>query len=113
MSICIGDRVKIINNCAMLDKRCGVVTHKILGTDYLVVDVELAEDGSVVSILSHDFNLVPLVMDFLDDEEKMRDFLKLTRQAFLLSYNYISEEEYDATLRAAQNRIQERTKLTD
>ena len=37
---------------------------------------------------------------FLDDEEKMADFLMLTKKEFLYSYSYLSEAEYDATLEA-------------
>lgn len=38
------------------------------------------------------------VYDFLDDEEKMRDFKKLTKKDFLFSYSYLTEEEYDKTM---------------
>ena len=34
---------------------------------------------------------------FLDDEEKMADFEILSKEEFLSSYSYISEEEYDHT----------------
>lgn len=32
-----------------------------------------------------------------DDGEKMRDFFDLTKDEFLESYSYLTEEEYDAT----------------
>ena len=35
--------------------------------------------------------------DFLDDKEKMRDFIYLTKEEFLSSYNYLTEDEYDNT----------------
>lgn len=35
--------------------------------------------------------------DFLDDEEKMRDFKKLSKDDFLRSYSYLTEKEYDLT----------------
>jgi hypothetical protein len=35
---------------------------------------------------------------FLNDREKMQDFLALTKLEFLKSYSYITEEEYDTTL---------------
>ena len=35
--------------------------------------------------------------DFLTDAEKMRDFLKLTKEEFLTSYDYLTENEYDNT----------------
>ena len=39
------------------------------------------------------FEIVP----FVDDEEKMKDFFELTKEEFLESYSYLTEEEYDAT----------------
>lgn len=38
-------------------------------------------------------------LDFCDDEEKMVDFKTLTKEEFLFSYSYLTEEEYDATVR--------------
>ena len=38
---------------------------------------------------------------FIDDEEKMRDFRELSKEEFLASYNYLTEEEYDMTEREA------------
>lgn len=35
--------------------------------------------------------------DFCDDEEKMRDFAIMTKNEFLMSYSYLTEEEYDLT----------------
>lgn len=37
--------------------------------------------------------------DFLLDEEKMYDFVRLTKDEFLQSYSYLTEAEYDATMR--------------
>lgn len=37
-------------------------------------------------------------MNFIDDKEKIRDLFWLTREQFLQSYSYITEEEYDNTL---------------
>lgn len=34
---------------------------------------------------------------FTDDPAKMRDFRELSKEAFLQSYSYLSEEEYNAT----------------
>lgn len=41
-------------------------------------------------------------MDFLDDEEKMRDYFELTKDEFLKSYSYLTEENYDATTKALE-----------
>ena len=35
---------------------------------------------------------------FADDEEKMSDFKILTKEEFLFSYSYLTEEEYDLTV---------------
>ena len=35
--------------------------------------------------------------DFFDDEEKMVDFESMTKDEFLKSYSYLTEEEYDLT----------------
>lgn len=35
---------------------------------------------------------------FINDEEKMYDFHILTKQEFLESYSYLTEEEYDLTV---------------
>ena len=32
--------------------------------------------------------------DFIDDEEKMYDFVRLTKEEFLSSYSYLTEDEY-------------------
>ena len=36
-------------------------------------------------------------MDFVDDDEKMRDFFLLTKEEFLNLYEYLNEEDYEAT----------------
>ena len=35
---------------------------------------------------------------FIEDTEKMKDFLKLNKEDFLKSYSYLYEEEYVATV---------------
>jgi hypothetical protein len=42
--------------------------------------------------------------DFIDDEEKMKDFNELSKEEFLSSYSYITEEEYNLT-RLEQKKI--------
>lgn len=37
-------------------------------------------------------------MNFIDDKEKINDLFILTREDFLKSYSYLTEEEYDNTL---------------
>ena len=39
-------------------------------------------------------------MNFLDDEEKMRDFHDLSKEDFLRTYNYLTEDDYNATMEA-------------
>ena len=38
------------------------------------------------------------ITPFVNDGEKMRDFFDLTKEEFLESYSYLTEEEYDATV---------------
>ena len=35
--------------------------------------------------------------NFCDDTEKMVDFINLSKEEFLESYSYLTEEEYEAT----------------
>lgn len=35
--------------------------------------------------------------NFISDDEKMRDFIALSKDDFLAFYSYLTEEEYDAT----------------
>jgi len=37
------------------------------------------------------------MMDFTDDAEKMADYYTLTKEQFLRSYSYLTEEEYTLT----------------
>ena len=41
--------------------------------------------------------------NFLDDDEKMADFEILTKEEFLTSYSYLTEQEYDNTKREVKN----------
>lgn len=42
--------------------------------------------------------------DFINDEEKMIDFVNLSKEDFLLSYSYLTESDYDETMRLYNNR---------
>lgn len=42
--------------------------------------------------------------DFLDDAEKMRDFCELSKEEFLASYSYLTEEEYNLTMEKLVNK---------
>ena len=37
--------------------------------------------------------------DFIDDKEKMNDFFILSKEEFLKSYSYLTEQEYNNTQR--------------
>ena len=41
---------------------------------------------------------------FINDEEKMRDFKELSKEEFLESYSYLTEEEYDLTAKDVAKR---------
>ena len=68
---------------------------EIIGDDYPTyeesVNMTLREKG-------HYSSNIP-ARDFCDDEEKMADFNKLTKQEFLDSYSYLTEEEYQLTMK--------------
>ena len=40
---------------------------------------------------------------FTDDLEKMRDFYILSKSEFLESYSYLTEKEYDLTMKEINN----------
>lgn len=49
-------------------------------------------------------------LPFTDDEEKMVDFMNLTKEEFLESYSYLTETEYDATVKDVMKRMEEKIK---
>lgn len=49
--------------------------------------------------------------NFIDDKEKMRDFYELTKEEFLLSYSYLTEEEYDNTAKLVDEKEKEAEKI--
>lgn len=52
-------------------------------------------------------------MDFINDEEKMKDFYKLSKDEFLKSYSYLSEKDYDETRKIIDSRITKLSVLKD
>ena len=44
---------------------------------------------------------------FINDEEKMVDFFMLSKEEFLMSYSYLTEEEYEATCDAIMGKIKD------
>ena len=46
--------------------------------------------------------------NFIDDKEKMFDFIMLTKEEFLSSYSYLTKEEYENTLQFVKQKILER-----
>ena len=68
--------------------------NEIIGDDYPTyedsVNMTLREKGHYVCNIP--------ATDFTDDEEKMADFNKLTKQEFLDSYSYLTEQEYELTM---------------
>lgn len=73
--------------------------------------VDTAEDGLVFYPSDSDFGEYPEdvltkpdfrklpIRNFINDAEKMDDFLALTKEEFLNSYSYLTEQEYDNTLK--------------
>ena len=70
---------------------------EIIGDDYPTyedsVNMTLAERAKKGEYICN----IPAT-HFCDDEEKMADFNKLTKEEFLDSYSYLTEEEYQLTM---------------
>lgn len=49
--------------------------------------------------------------DFIDDEEKMYDFVRISKEEFLQSYSYLTEWEYDNTKRIYEERLKSKRNL--
>jgi hypothetical protein len=47
---------------------------------------------------------------FNDDKEKMKDFYSLTKEEFLKSYSYLTEEEYILTAKQRLENLREKIK---
>ena len=65
--------------------------------DYIVKRYEATHQGTIKEIRKGHH--------FADDEEKMVDFLQLPKWEFLASYNYLSENDYNATVEEVAKRI--------
>lgn len=50
-------------------------------------------------------------MNFVNDAEKMRDYWDLTKEEFLFSYSYLTEEEYEETRKIVGDRDNVAAKL--
>ena len=73
------------------DKPIALFFDAIAATNYIYT----INGAYVESIVDEDTNV--LYTDFITDIEKMRDFFKVSKEEFLLSYSYLTEEEYDLT----------------
>mgnify|MGYP001624620752 CR=1 FL=1 len=51
--------------------------------------------------------------NFIDDEEKMRDFKLLTKTEFLNFYTYLSEEEYNNTYELLKGKKTKKNIITE
>ena len=45
-----------------------------------------------------DFGKQYIAGSFLTDDEKMYDFFRISKEEFLFSYSYLTEEDYDMTV---------------
>ena len=61
-------------------------------------------EGQDIQLWEKEWNPEIEHSDFCDDEEKIKDFKKLSKEEFLSSYSYITEEEYNLT-RMEQKKI--------
>lgn len=101
-------RLALICTSALNKIRCGAFTEELQayawGIDWAAYYLfnRLANNGAYMAKCVLDkIAKITKNANFLDDEEKMHDFRKLTKSEFLASYSYISEEEYDNTAREA------------
>ena len=62
-------------------------------------------DDSWMEIDDYTTDRINTAGTFITDEAKMRDFLKCSKDEFLFSYSYLTEEEYNATYEAVMNLI--------
>lgn len=62
-----------------------------------------AEDLELINRLNK-FVSIEINENFLDDKEKMYDFVRLTKEDFLASYGYLTEKAYNDTLEAYNKR---------
>lgn len=61
------------------------------------------------SEMTHEINIkTDNVCGFLSDDEKMHDFFILTKEEFLESYSYLTEEEYEKTVKDILKHINNR-----
>lgn len=68
----------------------------------LIADCQEAKD-TLMSLAGKIKNLREKNISFECDAEKMRDFVSLSKEEFLKSYSYLTEEEYDATAKVVEN----------
>lgn len=60
---------------------------------------ESARENEFVNVLYEKSKMtLDSQLSFIGDEEKMKDFPKLSKEEFLSSYSYLSEKEYEATV---------------
>ena len=90
----------------------------VMNNDQYQKEFNLAENLNIFTYLDYDNNEIVLDVgdntyrlhitkdinvinesSFIDDEEKMIDFNTITKEQFLNSYSYITEQEYDNTLK--------------
>ena len=90
----------------------------VMNNDQYQKEFNLAENPEIYPYLDYDNNEIVLDVgdntyrlhitkdinvinesNFIDDEEKMIDFNTINKEQFLKSYSYITEKEYDNTLK--------------
>lgn len=80
-------------------------THMMMGIDFtleeLCDDLGLSESEVMWSFEQLGYTITFVKEEgesFIDDEEKMIDFNRMSREEFLSTYPHLTEEDYDATL---------------
>lgn len=92
----IGDKPREKKYSATICSRYEPTAHRVFKTVREQVPVPSELQASLVETAGH------FTVPFLDDPDKMKDLLILSKEEFLESYSYMTEEEYDETLRIYQ-----------
>ena len=93
-----GDKITYLSKADMIGADVDVITGKI---NDILNEVLFSEETVTYAWWKKG-------KDFLDDQEKMADLFELTKDEFLESYSYLTEEEYDETVEKAIELLKER-----
>ena len=94
-------------DCPLTDIKCNQCSHYIENNNKMNGTCNYT--CSLVTWHGFCDHYVERVNTFIDDQEKLRDFWELTKEEFLQSYSYLTEEEYDTTVKELKQKLEERS----